>query len=66
MGKEHNLINIVKKIQNDCFTTITPTLTIRHTSKTVASDEKAVNCATNELNLARMMLILESKHAPPF
>ena len=27
---------------------------------------EAVNCATNELNLARMMLNLESKHVAPF
>ena len=39
MEKKHNLINIVKKIQKDSFTTITPTITIRHTNKTVASEE---------------------------
>ena len=32
MEKKHNL-------QKDNFTTITPTITIRHTNKTVASEE---------------------------
>jgi len=38
-GEKPNLINVEKKIRKDCFTTMTLTITIGYTNKTVASNE---------------------------